>query len=46
MRERLAALLDADRDSVSISASTGNLYGSEGAGLVISATCLVAVHRR
>ena len=46
MRDRLAALLGVQSSSVSISASTGNLYGAEGAGLAISATCLVAVHRR
>jgi 2-C-methyl-D-erythritol 4-phosphate cytidylyltransferase/2-C-methyl-D-erythritol 2,4-cyclodiphosphate synthase len=44
--ERVAQILGVDRESVSITASTGNLYGPEGAGLVISATCLVAVHRR
>jgi len=46
MRERLATLLGVDHDEVAIVASTGNLYGPEGAGLVISATCLVSVHRR
>jgi 2-C-methyl-D-erythritol 4-phosphate cytidylyltransferase/2-C-methyl-D-erythritol 2,4-cyclodiphosphate synthase len=46
MRDRLAQLLGANPKAVSITASTGNLYGPEGAGLVISATCLVAVHRR
>ena len=46
MRDRLAALLGVLSSSVSVSASTGNLYGAEGAGRAISATCLVAVHRR
>jgi len=46
MRARVAQLLGVDTDAVAISASTGNLYGPEGAGLVISATCLVSLHRR
>jgi 2-C-methyl-D-erythritol 4-phosphate cytidylyltransferase/2-C-methyl-D-erythritol 2,4-cyclodiphosphate synthase len=46
MRERLAALAGIDATEVSIVASTGNLHGSEGAGRVISATCLVVAHRR
>jgi len=46
MRDRVAQLLGADPAAISVTASTGNLYGPEGAGLVISATCLVAVHRR
>ena len=46
MRHRIGQLLDIDEQAVAISASTGNLYGAEGAGLVISASCLVVVHRR
>jgi 2-C-methyl-D-erythritol 4-phosphate cytidylyltransferase/2-C-methyl-D-erythritol 2,4-cyclodiphosphate synthase len=46
MRSRLAQLMQLDRASVAITASTGNLYGPEGAGLMISATCLVSMHRR
>lgn len=46
MAGRIAQLLHTSVDSVAVTASTGNLYGPEGAGLVISATCLVAVHRR
>jgi len=46
MRDRLAELLAVAPSSVSISASTGNLTGPEGAGRVISATALVGVHRR
>ena len=44
--ERIAQIARRGSRLVSITASTGNLYGPEGAGLVISATCLVAVHRR
>ena len=43
MAERLAALLDVDREAVSVKASSGNLAGEEGAGRVISASCLVQV---
>jgi 2-C-methyl-D-erythritol 4-phosphate cytidylyltransferase/2-C-methyl-D-erythritol 2,4-cyclodiphosphate synthase len=46
MRESLALVIGIDVADVSIVASTGNLYGPEGAGLVISATCLVVAHRR
>ncbi len=46
MRRTIAHLLDLDEHAVAITASTGNLYGAEGAGRAISATCLVAVHRR
>jgi 2-C-methyl-D-erythritol 2,4-cyclodiphosphate synthase len=46
MRDRVAQLTGIDPAAVAITASTGNLYGPEGAGLVISATCLVSVHRR
>jgi 2-C-methyl-D-erythritol 4-phosphate cytidylyltransferase / 2-C-methyl-D-erythritol 2,4-cyclodiphosphate synthase len=46
MRARVAQILDIDVHAVGISASTGNLYGAEGAGRAISATCLVGVHRR
>jgi 2-C-methyl-D-erythritol 4-phosphate cytidylyltransferase/2-C-methyl-D-erythritol 2,4-cyclodiphosphate synthase len=46
MRDRLASLLRTNAESVAITASTGNLYGPEGAGLVISATCLVSAIMR
>lgn len=46
MRARVAELLAVSVDDVAITASTGNLYGPEGAGLAMSATCLVGVHRR
>ena len=46
MDARVAELLGVERRNVSITASTGNLHGDEGAGRVISATCLVVVHRR
>ncbi len=46
MSERVAALMGVASDSVAITASTGNLYGPEGAGLAMSATCLVEAHRR
>jgi 2-C-methyl-D-erythritol 4-phosphate cytidylyltransferase/2-C-methyl-D-erythritol 2,4-cyclodiphosphate synthase len=46
MRERIAELVRIAPQEIGISASTGNLYGPEGAGLVVSATCLVGVHRR
>jgi 2-C-methyl-D-erythritol 4-phosphate cytidylyltransferase/2-C-methyl-D-erythritol 2,4-cyclodiphosphate synthase len=46
MARSVADLLVVRRDSVAITASTGNLNGAEGAGRVISATALVGVHRR
>ena len=46
MRERIAGLLGVTPDRVTMAASTGNLSGPEGAGLVISATGLVRLHRR
>jgi 2-C-methyl-D-erythritol 4-phosphate cytidylyltransferase/2-C-methyl-D-erythritol 2,4-cyclodiphosphate synthase len=46
MRARMAELLDLPNDAVSLTASTGNLSGPEGAGRVISATALVSAHRR
>jgi 2-C-methyl-D-erythritol 2,4-cyclodiphosphate synthase len=46
MCRTIAKLVDIDEQAVAITASTGNLYGAEGAGRLISATCLVAVHRR
>jgi 2-C-methyl-D-erythritol 2,4-cyclodiphosphate synthase len=46
MRDAIAAMLGSGSGSVAISASTGNLSGPEGAGLVIRATALVTVHRR
>ncbi|MEO8625359.1 MAG: 2-C-methyl-D-erythritol 2,4-cyclodiphosphate synthase [Candidatus Limnocylindrales bacterium] len=46
MAQNVAGLLAVSRDSVAVNASTGNLSGDEGAGRVISATALVALHRR
>lgn len=46
MRARLAQLTAVDSAAVSLTASTGNLYGDEGGGRAISATCLVLAHRR
>lgn len=46
MAARVAELLAVARDSVAISASTGNLNGAEGAGRVITATALIGLHRR
>ena len=46
MRDGIASMLGTGSGSVAISASTGNLSGPEGAGLVIRATALVTVHRR
>ncbi len=46
MRGRIAELLGVPYEQVSITASTGNLTGPEGAGRVISATALVDAHRR
>lgn len=46
IRARIAQLLSMPLDAVSVTASTGNLNGAEGAGRVISATALVGVHRR
>jgi hypothetical protein len=46
MRARLAQLAAVPTDAVSVVASTGNLYGDEGGGRAISATCLVLAHRR
>jgi 2-C-methyl-D-erythritol 2,4-cyclodiphosphate synthase len=42
----IAALLDSAVDRVSVKAATGNLNGDEGAGRVISASCLVTVVSR
>jgi 2-C-methyl-D-erythritol 4-phosphate cytidylyltransferase/2-C-methyl-D-erythritol 2,4-cyclodiphosphate synthase len=39
----IAGLVGLDRARVSVKAATGNLSGDEGAGRVISATCLVSV---
>ena len=39
----IAELVGLDRARVSVKAATGNLSGDEGAGRVISATCLVSV---
>jgi 2-C-methyl-D-erythritol 2,4-cyclodiphosphate synthase len=47
MRTTIATLLGLIEDtSVSIVASTGNLYGPEGAGLAVRASALVTVVRR
>ena len=46
MRDKIALLLGTEVGSVSVTASTGNLAGPEGAGRVIRATALVTVHRR
>ena len=43
MCDMVAGLIGADRSRVSVKAATGNLGGDEGAGRVISATCLVEV---
>ncbi len=43
MRAIIAELVGLDRARVSVKAATGNLSGDEGAGRVISATCLVSV---
>ena len=42
----IAALVDSAVDRVSVKAATGNLSGDEGAGRVISASCLVTVVSR
>jgi 2-C-methyl-D-erythritol 2,4-cyclodiphosphate synthase len=41
--DRLAGLLDLDRGSVSVKASTGNLEGADGAGRSISAQAIVTI---
>lgn len=46
MAEAIAGLLGLDRARVSVKAATGNLSGDEGAGRVISASCLVSVVSR
>lgn len=46
MAANVAGLLAVNRDSVAISASTGNLSGDEGAGRVITATALIGLRRR
>jgi 2-C-methyl-D-erythritol 4-phosphate cytidylyltransferase/2-C-methyl-D-erythritol 2,4-cyclodiphosphate synthase len=46
MAANVAGLLALSRDSVALTASTGNLSGDEGAGRTISATALVSLHRR
>ncbi len=43
MASNIAELTGAERDLVSVKAATGNLSGDEGAGRVISASCLVSV---
>jgi len=39
----IAGLLGVERGRISVKAATGNLAGDEGAGRVISATCLLEV---
>ncbi len=46
MAANVAGLLALSRDSVAVSASTGNLSGDEGAGRVITATALIGLRRR
>jgi 2-C-methyl-D-erythritol 4-phosphate cytidylyltransferase / 2-C-methyl-D-erythritol 2,4-cyclodiphosphate synthase len=46
MRRRIAELLAVDQDGLSVIASSGNLAGPEGAGLVISASAYVTLVRR
>jgi 2-C-methyl-D-erythritol 4-phosphate cytidylyltransferase/2-C-methyl-D-erythritol 2,4-cyclodiphosphate synthase len=46
IRIRIGELLALGEDEVSVTASTGNLNGAEGAGRVITATALVSVVRR
>ena len=46
MARNIAALTGLDRARVSVKAATGNLSGDEGAGRVISASCLVSVVSR
>jgi 2-C-methyl-D-erythritol 4-phosphate cytidylyltransferase/2-C-methyl-D-erythritol 2,4-cyclodiphosphate synthase len=46
MRDRIAELLELDRGSVSVKASTGNLDGPEGAGRSISAIAIVSLVAR
>jgi 2-C-methyl-D-erythritol 4-phosphate cytidylyltransferase / 2-C-methyl-D-erythritol 2,4-cyclodiphosphate synthase len=45
MRQRIAELLAVGDEQVSVVASSGNLAGPEGAGLVISASALVTIGR-
>jgi 2-C-methyl-D-erythritol 4-phosphate cytidylyltransferase/2-C-methyl-D-erythritol 2,4-cyclodiphosphate synthase len=46
MASNVADLLAISRESVALTASTGNLSGDEGAGRVITATALVSLYRR
>jgi 2-C-methyl-D-erythritol 4-phosphate cytidylyltransferase/2-C-methyl-D-erythritol 2,4-cyclodiphosphate synthase len=46
MADAIAALTRVDRARVSVKAATGNLSGDEGAGRVISASCLATVVSR
>jgi 2-C-methyl-D-erythritol 2,4-cyclodiphosphate synthase len=46
MRDSIAALLDIERDAVSVKASSGNLDGPEGAGRSISAMVVATVVAR
>jgi 2-C-methyl-D-erythritol 2,4-cyclodiphosphate synthase len=45
IRERIAELLWADADRVNVKASTGNLFGMEGAGRGISARAVATLER-
>jgi 2C-methyl-D-erythritol 2,4-cyclodiphosphate synthase len=46
MGDVIADVTGAPRDRVSVKAGTANLSGDEGAGRVISASCLVSVESR
>ena len=46
MRARIAELLEVDESDVAVIASSGNLGGPEGAGLVVSATAFVTLATR
>jgi 2C-methyl-D-erythritol 2,4-cyclodiphosphate synthase len=45
MRGAIAALLGLDGTAVGVTASTGNLAGSDGAGRSISATAIATLER-
>ena len=46
IRDRIAELLRAEADRVNVKASTGNLFGTEGAGRGISARAVATLERR
>jgi 2-C-methyl-D-erythritol 4-phosphate cytidylyltransferase/2-C-methyl-D-erythritol 2,4-cyclodiphosphate synthase len=46
IRDRIAALLGAEPERVNVKASTGNLFGMEGAGRGISARAVATLERR